>query len=174
MQLRSCQNFHSLKTTFIVQTKGHFYFTQSKPVWSISIFSWSKMCFWITYSTSIYGLLAYLLCTGTGPGQVQGTGPGAMVPNILYRNVHTDPRQGKEPGPIVSYCAGPVPCTCPGPVPVQCEQGMKLPSVKWLGPPGSARGTPGYTSRSSRRFWWPGWSTRRTPQRSSHLRLFPD
>ena len=38
---------------------------------------------------------------------------------MLYKNLHIGPRQGKEPGSIVSYCAGPVPCTCPGPVPVQ-------------------------------------------------------
>ena len=35
--------------------------------------------------------------------------------NILLRNVHTAPRQGKKPGSIVSHCAGPVPV----PVPVQ-------------------------------------------------------
>ena len=57
----------------------------------------------------------------TGMGQVQGTGPGAMGTNKLYRNIHTGPRQGKEPGSIVFYCAAPVPCTCPGPVPMQCE-----------------------------------------------------
>ena len=45
-----------------------------------------------------------------------------MGPNILYRNVHTGAREGKEPRPIVSYCAGPVPCTNPGPVSVQCEE----------------------------------------------------
>ena len=44
-----------------------------------------------------------------------------MGPNILHRNVHTGPRRGKEPGPIVFYCAGPVARSCPGPVPVQCE-----------------------------------------------------
>ena len=38
-----------------------------------------------------------------GLGQVQGTVPGAMDTNMLYRNVHTGPRQGKEPGSIVSY-----------------------------------------------------------------------
>ena len=47
-----------------------------------------------------------------------------MGSNILYRNVHTGPRQGKEPGPIVSYGADPVPCTCPGPGPVQCEKAI--------------------------------------------------
>ena len=40
---------------------------------------------------------------------------------LLYRNIHTGPRQGKEPGPIVSYCAGPVACTCPDAVPKQCQ-----------------------------------------------------
>ena len=58
---------------------------------------------------------------GSRTGQVQGTLLEAMGPNILYRNVHTGPRQGKEPESIVSYCAGPVPCTCPCPVPMQCE-----------------------------------------------------
>ena len=58
---------------------------------------------------------------GTGLEQVQGTGLGAMGPTILYRKVHTGPRQGKEPGSIVSCCGGPVPCNCRGPVPVQCE-----------------------------------------------------
>ena len=42
-----------------------------------------------------------------------------MGSNILYRNVHTGPRQGNEPGPIVSYYANPV--LCPSPGPVQCE-----------------------------------------------------
>ena len=68
-----------------------------------------------------YVVTAYSHCTGTGPGQVQGTGPGAMGTAMLYRNVHTGPRQGKGPRSIVSYCACQVPCTCPGPVPVQCE-----------------------------------------------------
>ena len=54
-------------------------------------------------------------------GQVQGMGAEPMDPIILYSNVHTGQRQGKEPGPIVTCCAGPVPGTCPGPVPVQCE-----------------------------------------------------
>ena len=35
------------------------------------------------------------------PGQVQRMGPGSMGPKILYRNVHTAPRQGKELFPIV-------------------------------------------------------------------------
>ena len=49
-----------------------------------------------------------------GMGQVQGTGPRLMGPNKLYRNVHSGPRQGKEPETIVSYYAGPVPYSCPG------------------------------------------------------------
>ena len=56
---------------------------------------------------------------GTGPRQVQGMGPGAMGTDVLYRNVHTGPRQGKVPGSTVSQCAGPVPSS--GLVPVQCE-----------------------------------------------------
>ena len=47
--------------------------------------------------------------------------PGAMGPNILHRNVHTGPRQGKEAASIVSYSAGLVPCICHGSIPVQCE-----------------------------------------------------
>ena len=39
-------------------------------------------------------------------------------PNILYRNVHPGPRQGKEPGLIVPHWTGLVPCTHPGPVPM--------------------------------------------------------
>ena len=49
--------------------------------------------------------MVYSHCTGTGQGQVQGTGLAPMGPNALYRNVHT----GQEPGLIVSYCASPVP-----------------------------------------------------------------
>ena len=30
---------------------------------------------------------------------------------ILCRNVYTGLRQGRGPGPIISYCANPVPCT---------------------------------------------------------------
>ena len=48
-----------------------------------------------------------------GPGQVQATGLGAVGPNILCGNVHTDPRQGKEPGSIVFYYAA-VRRICPG------------------------------------------------------------
>ena len=40
------------------------------------------------------------------------------------RNVHTGPRQGEEPGPIVSRCPSRVPCTGPGPIPVQYEYTM--------------------------------------------------
>ena len=68
-----------------------------------------------------FSIMVYSHCTGTGPGQVQATGPRAMSPNILYRNVHTGPKQGKEPGHIVSYCAGPCPYICLSPVLVQCE-----------------------------------------------------
>ena len=60
-------------------------------------------------------------CMGTGLGQVQGTGPGGMGPNILYRNIYTGPTQEKEPVSIVYFCTGPVPCACPSPFPVQCE-----------------------------------------------------
>ena len=44
-----------------------------------------------------------------------------MRPNVLYRNVRTGLREGKEPGPTVSYFASPVICSCPGNVPVQHE-----------------------------------------------------
>ena len=37
----------------------------------------------------------------------------AMRPNILYRSVHTGPRLGMVPGPIVSFCPGPVPVPVP-------------------------------------------------------------
>ena len=65
--------------------------------------------------------MAYSHCMGTGSGQVQGMGPGAMGSNMLCRNVYTGLRLGKEPRSIVSYCAGPVPCACPGSVLVQYE-----------------------------------------------------
>ena len=35
-----------------------------------------------------------------------------MSLNILCRNLHTGPRQGKELGSIVSYCVCPVPLQC--------------------------------------------------------------
>ena len=44
---------------------------------------------------------AYSHCTGMG--QVQETGPTAMGPSMLYKIVHTGPRQGREPEFIVSY-----------------------------------------------------------------------
>ena len=37
--------------------------------------------------------------------------------NKLSRSVHTAPKQGQRPGPIVSDCATPVPCTGPDPCP---------------------------------------------------------
>ena len=52
--------------------------------------------------------MAYSHWTGMGPRQVQGMGPAAMGIKI-YRNVHTGPKQEKEPGPIAFHCAGPVP-----------------------------------------------------------------
>ena len=61
-------------------------------------------------------LMAYSHCMG----------PGTTGPNILYRNVHTGPRPGKEPRPIASFCAGPVPCICPGPILLQCEQAISI------------------------------------------------
>ena len=67
---------------------------------------------------TLQSFMVYWHCTGTRLGQVQGTGLGLVGPNILLRNVLTGPRQGKEPGPIVSRCACPVLCTCPDPVPV--------------------------------------------------------
>ena len=51
----------------------------------------------------------------TGPGQVQGT--GVIGPHILYRDVHTRPRHGQGPEPIVSYSASPIPSL----IPMQCE-----------------------------------------------------
>ena len=43
---------------------------------------------------------AYSRCTGTGSGPVQGTGPGAMSTDMLYRNVHTRLRQGRDQDPL--------------------------------------------------------------------------
>ena len=65
--------------------------------------------------------MAYSHCTGKRLGTGTGIGTQLMGPSMLYRNVHTGPRPGKEPGSIVSYCANPVPCSTPGPVPVRCE-----------------------------------------------------
>ena len=53
--------------------------------------------------------MAYSHCTGTGLGQVHGTGPGLMGPIVLCKNVNTGLRQGKEARPTVSYCAAPAP-----------------------------------------------------------------
>ena len=64
---------------------------------------------------NIMSVMAYSHCRETGSGQVQGRGPRAMDTNMLYRNVHTGPIQGKEPGSIVFCCASTVPCTCPDP-----------------------------------------------------------
>ena len=51
----------------------------------------------------IISVIFYSHRTGTGLGQVQGKVQG---PNELYKNVHTGPKQGKEPGLTVSCCAG--------------------------------------------------------------------
>ena len=59
---------------------------------------------WKLSQTPCQGM-AYSHCTGMGPEQVRATGQGVMGLNILYRNVHTGPRQRTEP---VSYCAGAV------------------------------------------------------------------
>ena len=74
----------------------------------------------------VFKVMTYSHCTGTGPEQVQGTAPGAMGTNILYRNVHTGLRQGKEPGPIVSYCARWVSRICPGSVFMQREEAINI------------------------------------------------
>ena len=50
-------------------------------------------------------MMANSHCTGTGAGQVQGQ-TWIKSSNILFRNVHTGPQQGKEPRPIVSYLIG--------------------------------------------------------------------
>ena len=65
--------------------------------------------------------MAYSHCMGTGLGQVKGRGSGTIGLNILRRTGHTDPRQGKESGSIVSCCAGPIPCIFPDPVSMQYE-----------------------------------------------------
>ena len=42
--------------------------------------------------------MAYSHCTGVELGQVEKMGPVRMGLDLLYRNVHTGLRQGKEPG----------------------------------------------------------------------------
>ena len=48
-----------------------------------------------------------------------------MGANILYRNVHTGLRQGKESSPLFLLCC-PIPCSCSGPVPAQRECAIRL------------------------------------------------
>ena len=50
--------------------------------------------------------------TGTGAGNGIGTDVGNGKCSHWYET-----GKGKNPGPIVSYCAGPVPCTCADLVP---------------------------------------------------------
>ena len=66
------------------------------------------------------------LFTMHGNGTRTGTGkrPGAMGPNILYRNIHTGLRQGKEPESIVSI----VLLKFPVPVPVTFPCSVNKPS----------------------------------------------
>ena len=40
---------------------------------------------------------------GIGTGTGTGDGPELIGSNILYGNVHTGLRQGKVPGPVVSF-----------------------------------------------------------------------
>ena len=76
-----------------------------------------------------YGLLTpHGNGTGTGTGNVNGTRSNGT--NMLHGNIHTGPKQEKEPGSIVYCCTGPVPCTCPGPVP--CSVNKPLIAVFFL------------------------------------------
>ena len=62
----------------------------------VSLFTFSNGThgFYVTVPKNYLKFRLYLMdyshCTKTGPGQVQGMGPGTMGPNIylLYRNVH--------------------------------------------------------------------------------------
>ena len=44
-----------------------------------------------------------------------------MMGSNILRNVHTSPRQGKGPGPIVSYCSSFVSCNGQVPGPLQWD-----------------------------------------------------
>ena len=128
---------------FILTCKGRFRSSESESVIG-SKFSWNSdfpceitfaycaakatncySCFAFvavhSYNTKIT-FMVYSHCTGTEPGQVHEMGPRAVGTNILYRNVHTGPRQGKEPGSIVSYCVDPLPSTCLVPFPCSVNQ----------------------------------------------------
>ena len=45
---------------------------------------------------SIHFIISYSHCTEPGAGQVRGTEPGLMGPNILHRNIYTVLTQGQE------------------------------------------------------------------------------
>ena len=85
---------------------------------------------WVPLNQDVSGVLGrdrersltqYLQASGLFTLNLNATGkgrsPGAMGLDILYRKVHTGPRQRKKHG---SYCAGPIPCSCPNSIPVQC------------------------------------------------------
>ena len=95
-----------------------FRFVQNKKKKSPFMEFYRRMGWWLR--TPMF-VMACSHCKGTGLGQLQGAGVGLLGSKLFYRNGHTGPRQGKEPGSIVSYCAGPVPCHDPGPVHVQYE-----------------------------------------------------
>ena len=66
--------------------------------------------------------MAYSHCTGTVLGQVQGTEPGGMGPNVLYRNVHTGLRLGEVPDPLFPVVLVQFPEPVPLPVPCSVNQ----------------------------------------------------
>ena len=68
----------------------------------MNLVSQSKEKFVLLEGPQIARLIVYAHCTGLEPGQVQGTGLGAIGPysSILYRNVQTGLRQGQEPDPL--------------------------------------------------------------------------
>ena len=93
-----------------------------------------SLCIPVTMS-----FLVYSYCMGLGAGMGPGTGSGLMASITLHRNVHTGPRQGRGPGPIVSYCKNLIPFAGLGPGPISvwiCHyyQVMKIPKgnhIQW-------------------------------------------
>ena len=67
------------------------------------------------------GLMISSHCTGMGPVQVQGMGPGVIGLIYCTEMFTLVPDRERKLRPIVSYCAGSVPCTYTRLVSVQCE-----------------------------------------------------
>ena len=53
-----------------------------------------------------------------------------MGSTVRCRNVHAGRRQGRRPGPIISYCASPIPYIGPCPILVQHDYTISL-SPRW-------------------------------------------